>query len=79
MAHVLGTDISASARNALLEPGSDRRTVERMAMSLSGYPVYRSYSALPVTTGLLADWRAVGIVIQDPISQSWIESPGPAM
>ena len=63
MAWLLGTDLSTSSRNALLEPGSDRRTVERKAMSLSGYASVRSYTALPATTGLLCDWASVALVV----------------
>ena len=66
-AWVLGTDISTSARGALLEPGSDRRIEERKRMSLTGTPVYRNGS-LPATTGICADWRrAVTLVLQDEI------------
>lgn len=64
MAWLLGRDIHDSAKGALLEPGSDRRTLERGRMSVSGYPVYRSDSALAHSTGLLCDWASVVLVIQ---------------
>ena len=64
MAWLLGSDLHDSAKGALLEPGSDRRTLERGRMSVSGYQTYRSDSALPATTGLLCDWSSIVLVMQ---------------
>ena len=55
----MGRDVSASARRALLEPGSDRRVEERGRLSLSGLPVQRIVEGLTSTTAVVADWRAV--------------------
>ena len=59
MAWAMGRDVSASARRALLEPGSDRRVEERGRLSLSGLPVQRIVEGLMSTTAVVADWRAV--------------------
>ena len=67
MAWLLGSDLSDAAKGALLEPGSDRRTLERGRMSLSGYRSFRSDSALPGTSGVVADWASIALVVQDSI------------
>ena len=59
MSWAMGRDVSASARRALLEPGSDRRVEERGRLSLSGLPVQRVVEGLAATTAVVADWRAV--------------------
>ena len=62
MAWALGTDLESAAARALLEPGSDRRVIERRTMQLTGTQTARDGS-LTATDGLLADWsQAVAIV-----------------
>ena len=62
MAWALGRDLESAAARALLEPGSDRRVIERRTMQLTGTQTARDGS-LTATDGLLADWsQAVAIV-----------------
>ena len=62
LAWALGRDLASNAARSLLEPGSDRRTVEQARMVLSGFPAQRD-STLAGTSGLLADWsQAVSVV-----------------
>ena len=62
LAWALGRTLASAAARALLEPGSDRRTVEGSRMTLSGFPAQRDGS-LTGTSGLLVDWSsAVAIV-----------------
>ena len=63
MAWAAGSDLSTSARRALLEPGSDRRVEERGRLSLSGLPMQRITSGLSPTTGLLCDWSLIYVPI----------------
>ena len=63
----LGTDLDSSAKSTLLEPGSDRRVLERSRMSLSGTPTQRISSGLPSTTGLLCDWSSLILPIADRV------------
>ena len=67
-AWLLGKTLHDSAKGALLEPGSDRRVTERARMSLSGYPVYRAIDLMENTTGILADWASIALVLQGDIN-----------
>ena len=52
LAWAMGKALHSSAKSTLLEPGSDRRVLERGRLTLSGVPTQRISSGLPSTTGL---------------------------
>ncbi len=67
MAWFLGSTLDASSRETLLEPGSDRRTIEGGRMTLSGTRAHRSRD-LPGTTAICADLRnSVTLLVQEQI------------
>ena len=74
----LGTGLHSAAKGSLLEPGSDRRVLERGRLSTSGTPVQRISDGLDSTTGLLADWSAVAVPISDrlEVTINRVSKPG---
>ena len=64
MAWLVGTTLDSSLRSRVNDPGSDRRSIERKVMTLSGYPALRSYSAMPVDQALLCDWGSIALIVQ---------------
>ena len=67
-AWALGADLHTSAMKTQIEPGSDRRVLERQRISLSSVPTQRvSAAALAGTSGLLADWGTVTQVVASEI------------
>ena len=56
MAWFVGKSLHSSAARTLIEPGSDRRTLESGRLQLTGVRAYRN-SDLVSTDGVLFDWR----------------------
>ena len=63
MSWAVGVDLDTSAKKTAVEPGASRRVLEMGRLTLSGLPAQRIVEGLASTTGLVADWKTVAVLV----------------